>query len=198
MKDRKVTAIILAGGKSTRMGYDKAFIKIGGKPIIERTIATLKPMFDDIIIVANEPGKFKGLRVKVVKDIKPNCGPISGIHSGLVHSKTEINFVVACDMPFLNLSLIRYMLGKKNNSDIIMIQINGKLHPLFGIYSQNCILAIEENLKQDILKVVNILPKVRSRFISKEEIEKFDRNLLSLVNINTQTDLKRMKEMKEE
>ena len=88
-------------------------------------------------------------------------------------------------MPFLNPGLAKYMIEQKENYDVLVADVEGKLHPLFGIYSKNCIPVIEELLKQNILNVRSLFPKVKSRFIKKEELEKFDPELLSLVNINT-------------
>src|SRR3989338_6495006 len=127
MKIKKVTAIILAGGKSSRMCRNKAFIKLKGKTFIEKIIVTLKSIFDEVIIVANEVEKLKGLKVRVVKDIVPNRGPLSGIHSGLVNSKTLINFVVACDMPFLNPGVINQMVRIANGYDAVVVGSNGRL-----------------------------------------------------------------------
>lgn len=189
MKDRKVTAIILAGGKSTRMGYDKAFIKIGGKTIIERTIATLKPIFDDIIIVANEPGKFKGLRVKVVKDIKPNCGPISGIHSGLVHSKTEINFVVACDMPFLNPLVIKYMLQIANGYDMVVVKLKRGLQMLCAVYDKNLISLLEKNLLSGNYTLRDIIRNADFKVITEKDLESLGGSERDFLNINYRKEL---------
>lgn len=179
-------------------GRDKAFLKIGNEYLINRQLRLLKKIFKEVIVVTNSPEKYKNIRaIKIITDVTPRLGPLGGTYSGLLASKSKYNFVIACDMPFINTSLIKYMLAKKNNYDIILPHINGKFHPLFGIYSRNCIPAIEENLKQNILKVIGILPKVRSRFISRKEIERFDKSLLSLVNVNTKEDLERIKEMKE-
>lgn len=192
-----MNAIILAGGESRRMGFNKAFIKIGGVPVIKRQVRLLKQIFKKIIIVTNQPQKYKLRGVKVVCDIVPRCGPLAGIYSGLLASDSFHNFVVACDMPFINASLIKYLLKNKNNYDMLIPQINKENHPLFGLYSKNCIPVIEEKLRQHILKVITILPKVKSRFLSRQEIRRFDKGMLSLVNVNTQEDLKKVRERKE-
>jgi len=191
-----MTAIILAGGKSSRFGSDKAFIKLKGIPLIKIQLKLLKNIFKKVIISANSPDKYKFKEVKVVKDVICGRGPLSGIHSGLIASDSFYNFVVACDMPFLNGALIKYIIDTKDNYDIIVSFVYGKFHPLFGIYTKNCIPVIEEMIARNNLNVSGIFPKVKSSFISRREIKKFDRNLLSLVNINTRNDLLRIKQIK--
>lgn len=194
-----MTAIILAGGKSIRMkGKDKAFLKMGKQTLINQQLKLLKKIFQKIIIVTNSPQKYRNFRqIKIVTDVIPYQGPLGGIYSGLLASSDKYNFVLACDMPFIKISLIKYLLAKKKNYDIILPKIEKRVHPLFGVYSKGCIPAIEETLKYNILKVSSIFPKVRTKFLLKQEIEKFDRDLLSLVNINTPEELKRVKAKKE-
>jgi len=190
-------AIILAGGKASRMGgIDKAFLKISREKLIDRQLGLLRKLFKKIIIVTNSPRKYSHLKdVKIISDIIPNLGPLGGLYSGLTASSSFYNFVVACDMPFLNVALIKYLIDIKDNYDITIPKIDGKRHPLFGIYSKNCIPVIEKMLKQNRLNVSSIFTSVRSHFIVREEIEQFDADLASLVNINTKDDLEAVKEM---
>lgn len=190
----RVNAVILAGGKSSRFGSDKAFIKLEGALLIRKQIKILKKIFKKIIIVTNTPEKYKLKNVKVIRDIIPGRGPLSGIHSGLCASDSFYNFVVACDMPFINSSLIRYILRNKNNYDIIIPKIGRKYHPLFGLYSKNCIPVIEKVLSKNKLRVSAIFSKVKTGFISRKEIERLDKPLLSLKNINTREDLRDARE----
>ena len=194
-----MTAIILAGGKSSRMGADKAFLKIGNQSLIKRQIGLLRKIFKKIIVVTNSLPKYRGYKgIKIISDIIPHCGPLGGIYSGLVVSNSLYNFVVACDMPFINLGLIRYIIKNRDNYDIIIPKIDRKYHPLFGMYSKNCLPIIEKALSKDKLNVSSIFPKLKTAFISRQEIERFDKLLLSLVNINTQDDLAKIKEMERE
>lgn len=188
-----MTAIILAGGQSRRMGSDKAFIKIEGLPLIKRQLNLLKGIFKKIIIVSNSPKKYRFKNIKAVTDIIKNRGPLSGLHAGLKASGSFYNFVLACDMPFLNERLVRYMLKNKNDYDVFVPKVENKFHPLFGVYSKNCIPVIENMLKKDDLRVLGIFPKVKSGFISKKKIQRFDKGMLSLANINTPEDLKKIR-----
>lgn len=188
--ESKVNAIILAGGKNTRMqGEDKAFLEIEGRPIITGVIKKLKPLVSELIIVTNSPEKYINFDLKIVKDEHPGKGPLMGIYSGLKASSCKYNFVVACDMPFINPCLIKFMLDKKDDYDILIPRVSEKFHTLFGVYSKACIPVMEEMIKKDELRVRCIFPKLNAHFLSKQEIEKIDPGLLSLVNINTPEEL---------
>lgn len=210
-----ITAIVLAGGKSSRFGKDKAFIKVKGTVIFKRQLNVLKKIFDEIIVVANNPQKFyllgsyirkinernlragyKLKKIEIVKDILPAKGPLCGILSGLIKSHSFYNFVVACDMPFLNEQLIRHMIKKKDGFDVVIPRIYRKFQPLFGVYSKRCIPGIKKLIKSDKLRIRSIFPALKCNFIYKKEIEKFDKSLLSLANINTEDDLKAYNKMK--
>lgn len=186
-----MNAIILAGGRASRMGScDKAFLKIGRSAIIRRQLKILKEIFKEIIIVTNSPNKYRNVKgVSVITDTIPHQGPLGGIYSGLTASGSFYNFVVACDMPFINGELIKYMIKNKDGYDVIIPKIDKKLHPLFGIYSKDCIHIIEKMLKDDRLKISNMFSKVKTHFISKKVVGRFDKKILSLININTKEDL---------
>lgn len=186
----RVSAIILAGGKNTRMhGQDKAFLEINGKAIAGILIEKFRPLAEDVIVVTNSPQKYVNFDVRLVKDEYPDKGPLMGIYSGLKFSSSKYNFIVACDMPFIRTSLVKYMIENISNYDIIIPKIDNKFHPLFGIYSRECIPVIQEMLNQDILRISDMFTKLKSYFLSRQELERFDKRLISLVNINTRIDL---------
>lgn len=194
---KTTNAIILAGGASSRMGFDKAFLEWEGAPLIERQINLLKGIFEKIIIAINNTGKairYKEIlneykNIGLVSDIIASSGPLSGIHSGLIASDCFYNFVVACDMPFLNEPLIRHMLENKAGYDAIIPKVNRKLHPLFGIYAKKCILPIEKMLKAGNFKVSDLFSKIKTKYITKQMIKEFDERFLSLSNINSKDDV---------
>lgn len=190
-----MTAIILAGGKSLRMrGLDKAFLEIKGQPFIKRQIRLLRRHFKKIIIVTNSPQKYKRFRgVRVITDVFAHYGPLGAIFSGLKESKDDYNFVLACDMPFINEALIGYMARLKKDYDVFVPKVGGKLHPLFGIYSKKCLAPAEALLRKKRLRVSGLFKRVKSGFISGNRIAQFDKGLLSLVNINTKGDLSKIK-----
>lgn len=194
-----MNAIILAGGKNTRMhGQDKAFLEIKGKTITEILIERFRPLADDVIVVTNSPQKYKNFNVKLVKDECLDKGPLMGIYSGLRFSSSEYNFIIACDMPFAKAPLIRYLMDSADGYDIVIPEIDGKFHPLFGIYSKECISIIQGMLEQDMLRISDMFPKVKTCFLSRQELEKFDKGLVSLININTAEDLIKAKEIQED
>ena len=183
---KEVNAIILAGGKNSRMaGEDKAFLEIGGQPIIERVFERFRNLVNEIIVVTNSPEKYHCYPVKLVSDDMPGVGPLMGIYCGLKASSAEYNFVAACDMPFLNAGLIKYMIDSADAYDVLVPEIDNQPHPLCGLYSRDCLAVIEEMLAQNRRDVRSIFPKLNVRYLAKEELEKFDQGLLSLVNINT-------------
>ncbi len=110
--DKFGTAIILAGGKSSRMGFDKQFLIINEKRVMEIVISKLRAEFKEIIIVTNKPESYKNLADKVVSDIIKGKGPLSGLHAGLKHSSSKYSYFIACDMPNINIEYIRYMKRK--------------------------------------------------------------------------------------
>lgn len=190
-----MTGIVLAGGKATRMGgaCDKAFLKIGGETIIDRQLKVLRNIFKEIIIVINSPYRHKSRKgVKIIPDLVREKGPLGGIYSGLSASGSFYNFIVACDMPFISEGLVKYMIENIKNYDIFIPKIDNKFHPLFGVYSKNCVKPVEKMLKYNRLKVSNIFSEVSTRFLSRQEIKRFDKDMLTLLNINTPDELKRL------
>jgi molybdopterin-guanine dinucleotide biosynthesis protein A len=196
---QKASAIILAGGKNTRIARNKAFIELPtGETILQHTINILQEIFPEIIIVTNQSQdpefgkdaylKFKG---QVVEDLIKESGPLGGIFTGLCYSVSKHNFVVACDMPFIQPALIRLLLEKSGNYDVVIPEIDGEVEPLFAVYSKNCIPVMFEHLQKQNLKIRQVLGKLHLKKIGREEIDRLDPKHLSFFNINTQEDLRK-------
>ncbi|MFQ5867376.1 MAG: molybdenum cofactor guanylyltransferase [bacterium] len=190
-----MTGIILAGGKNTRIGTNKAFLKIEGRMIIEMILEKMGKIFEEIIMVTNfteeyppvlEAGQHLGVRL--VKDIIPDESSLGGLYSGLVNSKGEYSFVVACDMPFINVELIKYMKNNCDNFDVVIPKLKYGYEALHTIYSKNCISPIEKQLKQDNLKIIDFFPAVKVKEINENIVKQFDPQLLSFFNINSDSD----------
>ena len=143
---RDITAVILAGGNSSRMGLNKSLLKINNSSFIDRTIILLENIFDDIIIVSNSPEDYTALGLQIFQDVYPGFGPLAGIHSGLMNSNSEKVFVVSNDLPFLNRELLEYLLTIKTENPIVVPKEAGHTHHLSGIYSKSCIDAAENIL----------------------------------------------------
>jgi molybdopterin-guanine dinucleotide biosynthesis protein A len=190
-----VSCIILAGGKGTRLGRNKVVEKIGNQSLLERVISSLSTLNQEMIVVIAKESSLPQLtnnpKIKIVRDIYPGKGSLGGIYTGLVYSKSYYNLVVACDMPFLNLNLLKYMISVTEDADVVIPKVvNDILEPLHAVYSKNCVGKIELLLEQNRLSILELFPMVQVRYIEVSEIEHFDKKHLSFFNINTESDLK--------
>ncbi len=184
-KENPITAIILAGGKSSRMGYDKGLAETSTGKLIDLVIAVLKQTTDEIIIIANTDS-YAYTGIPVYKDLVKDSGPLGGIYTGLSYSKTQDNIIVACDMPFVSLELLTVIINNKHNKQVVIPSLNDKSEPLCGYYKSE----IKEKLKEYIdIKQLSV-HKVITNF--NHLIIKFD-NATALTNINTPEDLLRLK-----
>ncbi len=188
-----MTAVILAGGKSRRLGQDKAWLKIGGQAIIRRTLACLSPLFEEVIIVGPAyAGEFQELGVKIIPDELPETGPLGGLYSGLKASSCEWVFCCACDMPFLNSKLIAALKSQANHYNAIICKWAGKTHPLHSFYTKSCLPVIQNNLENNQLKMMDILPLLTVKYVDEKFIAQYDADGSSLFNLNTPKNLKQV------
>jgi len=185
-KKAKITGIILAGGKGERMGGEKkASLRIGKKYFIERIIEKLRAVFDNIFIVGNLPPSHRLLGAKVLPDLIPGNGPLGGIYTGLSRLESEYGFFCACDMPFLNVDLLKFMISEIDDNDAVVPMVKGFTEPLHSIYSKKCLPAIKNRLDNEDLKVASFFPQVKCKYIPEEKIRRYDPSLSSFVNLNT-------------
>jgi molybdopterin-guanine dinucleotide biosynthesis protein A len=187
------SCIILAGGKSLRLGYDKVLEKVGDRSLLEQVISRIDSFSREIIIVTAEERTFPQLashpKLKIVSDIFPGKGSLGGIYTGLVTSDSFYNLVIAADMPFLNQPLLRYMIEVSDGFDFVLPRINNLFEPLHAVYSKNCVAPIEFILKQGRKVIIELFNFVKVRYVEAEEVDRFDPQHLSFFNINTQEDL---------
>lgn len=190
---------MLAGGKSIRLGRDKVNEIIGGKTLLQWVISSISFFNTEIIIVTAKkepvPADAGYARIRMASDIYPDKGSLGGIYSGVAVSESFYNFVVGCDMPFLNRSLLGYMMEMSPGFDLILPRLGEIVEPLHAIYTKNCLVHMENLLKQGELQILKFFPEVKIRYIEKEEIERFDPGLLSFFNVNTEEQLNKAKEM---
>ena len=195
----ETSCIVLAGGKSLRLGYDKVLETVGNTSLLERVIPRVSLLSSEVIIVtANEPTNLDLVdypKLRILSDIYPGKGPIGGIYTGLATSTSFYNLVVASDMPFLNQTLLRYMIQLSANFDLVVPRVGNLVEPLHAVYTKRCLATIEQMIKQDKLSVNQLFHLVRTRYVEAEEIERFDPKHLSFFNINTKVDLKRAREL---
>jgi molybdopterin-guanine dinucleotide biosynthesis protein A len=192
-----ISAVILSGGESSRMGTNKAFIEMDGERIIDRIVKLLSAFFPEVIIVTNSPLDYAYLNARIATDIIPQKGSLGGIYTGLFYSSHPYSLVVACDMPFLKKEVIEYLIKKIDHNDVVIPHLNDGYHPLHAIYSRRCLPFIEKLIEKDDLKIINFFKKVRVREITEEELSQVDPKLISFLNINTLEDLKRIVEISE-
>jgi molybdopterin-guanine dinucleotide biosynthesis protein A len=188
---KPITSILLAGGRSARLGKDKAFLQVNGQFLIERTLRRLGQISEELVIVANEVDRYEQFEGMVITDVYPGKGALGGTFSGLRRASNHHSLVVACDMPFLNVSLLRYMQGLAADYDVVIPRVGGLTEALHAIYSKNCLPFMERQLRMGDLRIVHFFPQVRVRYVEQEEIETFDPEHLSFFNINSQEDLER-------
>jgi molybdopterin-guanine dinucleotide biosynthesis protein A len=188
-----ISGIVLAGGQSLRLGTDKSFVTVKGKPLIEQIVAKLARLSDDVIIVTNSPERYNHLEARLVGDIYPGKGALGGIYSGLRAAANAYSLVVACDMPFLNLNLLRYMILLAREHDVVIARIGGFPEPLHAVYSKSCLEPIDRLLARGGLKIIDFFSEVQVRYVEEDEIDIFDPQHLSLFNVNTPSDLEEMK-----
>jgi molybdopterin-guanine dinucleotide biosynthesis protein A len=167
------------------MGMDKAFLKLDGIPMIEHVLRSLKAVCRDIIIVTNSPQSYEAYEATVVTDAFDMRGPLTGIYSGLLKSTAEYNFVVACDMPFLNAGLMAYMAGLAEGYDIVVPAVNGMFEPLHAVYRKGLVPVIEAQLMRNRQRIQELYGKQRVRYVAEEEIDRFDPARKSFKNLNT-------------
>ena len=184
--------IILASGKSKRLGHDKIKEVIGDMTLLDRVITILSAFNGEIIIVTGEnssfPNTFSYPKIKIVHDLYPDKGMLGGIITGLSLSEHYYNLVVACDMPFLSPSLLQYMINIAEGNDLVAYRNKMNLEPLHAVYSKNC-LPIFEEIMQNNLRIIELVQHVRVRYLSSEEIQRYDSENLSFFNVNTEAEL---------
>ena len=184
-----ITIAILAGGRSSRMGVDKSFVRLLGKTLIQHVLGRLTPLGAPIILITNRPEAYAPLGLSMFGDVIPDKGSLGGLYSAVTHSPTGHTLCVACDMPFLNPALLEYLIGLRQGYDVIVPRINGFPETLHAIYHKNCLGPMREQIEGDRLKIVGFYGQVRVRLVEEAEVKRFDPDLRSFVNVNTPEEL---------
>lgn len=183
-----VTAVILAGGRSSRMGSNKALLPYRGGLFIESIHRLLRTMFPEVILVTNNPEQFNMLPCRKVPDLFEQMGVLAGIHSGLYHSSNHSIFAVACDMPYLRESLIRSMASRFEAGGVLIPETPGGLEPLHAFYSKECLGAIEKTLLSGQRRIISFFDRIAVSRMTMELVAIHDPLFASFVNINTPGD----------
>lgn len=180
----QISGIIMAGGRSSRMKFNKAFAQVGGKPVIQMIIEKFKPLFQEIIIISNEPQLFTSFGLPIYQDIYPYLGPVGGIHSALVNASNDQMFILGCDMPFMNMQLVEYMLSKISDYDSVVPEIDSYLQPLAAVYNRTCLPVFTECLEHDKLKLTLIFSELNALVLKEDELQKFGSVREMFFNVN--------------
>lgn len=186
------TGILLAGGQNSRMKRNKALLTLDGKPLAERSLEVLQEVFEEVLVSSNEPEQYECYGFPVVPDTIANKGPLGGLHAGLVAAKHEWCFFAACDMPFLDTGVIRYLYQLHDGVDIVVPRVGNGRHPLHAYYKKSCLPTIEKNLKVDCLKIQSLYAVCSVRQVTEEELHGFGDLARIFCNINTPEEWERV------
>jgi molybdopterin-guanine dinucleotide biosynthesis protein A len=189
------TVAVLAGGKSSRMGTDKSFVPLLGRPMIEHVLARLADLGQsETILIVNRPDDYAHLGLPMFGDVIPDKGSLGGIYSAIHYSPSDSTLVLACDMPLVNPPLLRYMIALRDEEggpyDVIVPRVEDHPQGLHAIYSRSCLEPIRECIGADRLKVIGFYDRMRVRYLDVAEYARFDPQGLSFQNINTPDELR--------
>jgi molybdopterin-guanine dinucleotide biosynthesis protein A len=190
-----ITGVILAGGKSSRFGSNKALAEFRGLPLIERVTTKLSTIFPRLVIISNSPHEYSYLGLPIYQDIIKGLGPIGGIYTGLEVIEDDWGFFTACDMPFVNENLVRYMAENRSTMDAIVPKVDWKMEPLHALYNKKCLPEIKNLISMGINQTIKAFNNIRVRYIEEEIIRSYDPDLKSFLNVNRQTELAEIADM---
>lgn len=188
----KCTGIILAGGKSSRMGKNKALLTIAGETVINRLVRELRMVTDEILIVTNTPEVYDFLPIKKVRDRYDNSGPLAGIESGLYHSSNNNNIIVACDMPFVTVGTLEWLLSNLKDYSAVIPEWHGQTHPLLAVYRKEVSDVAAKCIEANDLKLQYFLNQLNVKKVTEKDVYEADRSVIerSFFNMNHPSDFK--------
>lgn len=187
-----VSGVLIAGGRSRRMGQDKRFMKVSGRSVFDRTLALLRATFTENIVVLAEPIQMLDLHsCPVVYDLIPNAGSLGGLYTGLMTASRPRVFAVACDMPFLDIEVIRFMLSHGEATDVVVANLGGRFQPMHTMYSKRCTPFLQAMAQEQDLKIQKLFQEkeLRMRILTENDLRAFGPAFRSFQNINTPDDL---------
>lgn len=186
------TAIILAGGKSSRMGFDKQFLQVRGRRLVDIIIEKLEEEFKEIIIVTNRPEEYKNYPYKILTDEIRNVGPLGGMYTGLKEARSKYSFIMACDMPNLSLDYIGYMkkLIEKHSVDVCTTKVGDYIEPFHSFYSKRVIEPMALHIGQGRRDIKSLVKNLSTYYVEEDIARGFSPKLEIFKNLNTQKDLK--------
>ena len=187
----EVTGVLLAGGKSRRMGEDKRYLVVGEQTLLERGLVVLRSIFQEVLVVIAQDSPLLDVDARVVRDLVPDCGSLGGLYTGLTQATAPCIFVVACDMPFLDQAVIAQFTSRRATADIVMAKLAGRLHPMHALYGKRCLPALEQMIRARQLKIQEMVShaSLRVRYVTEADLLTLDPSGRSFQNVNTPADL---------
>jgi len=188
-----VSLAIIAGGQSSRMGRDKAFLELGGQTLIERVIAASADLGgSETILIANKPDQYRHLGLEIYEDILPDKGSLGGIYTALARATNPAALVLACDMPFIKTDLLRFMIAQLDEeTDIVVPRVNGYPQAMHAIYKKTCLAPIRAQLDDNRLKIIRFYNQMRVTYLDEADYAPYDPEGRSFTNLNTPAELER-------
>jgi molybdopterin-guanine dinucleotide biosynthesis protein A len=186
---------ILAGGRSSRMGTDKSFVRVLGRPLIEDILAQVADLGTETLIVTNRPEDYAYLGVPLFSDVLPDKGALGGIYSALHAARQPHVLCIACDMPFVVRPLLDHLISLVSEGDAIVPRLAGEAEPFRAIYARDCLAPIRAALEAGRMRVISFFAEVRVRYVDEAEIDRFDPRHLSFFNVNTPADLEQARRL---
>lgn len=175
------------------MGQDKAFLKVGGRRVIERVLKVVAPLTDDLFISTNSPHKYRPFGLRMVPDVYPNKAALGGIYSAIHAARHPHTLIVACDMPFLNPNLLRHLMSLAPTADVVAPLIEPpQPETLHAVYSKTCLPAIKARLQANRLRIIGFFEEVTVHYVGRAEIARFDPHFYSFLNMNTPAEWQRI------
>ncbi len=187
-----VTGVILAGGRSSRMGRDKSLLPYNDRPLIETIYNSLSGLFNDIVVVTDRPHEYGFLPCPKIPDILPGQGSLAGVHAGLTWSRDERIFVAACDMPHLDRELIRWLSGVSSAAPALVPESDGGIEPLHAFYTKAALPAIEAALTSARPKIIDLLAQIGAQIVPAAEVARHSQGFRSFMNLNTPEDYRNL------
>ena len=192
MASRRITGVIQAGGRSTRMGgQPKALLELGGKRIVERVVDTLAAVLTDLLVVTNTPERYAFLHLPMVPDRYPEGGALGGIFTGLAAAAGDAAFTVACDMPFLHPEVVRLVVARAGEADVVIPRVEDQYETMHALYAKACLAPMEARLRAGQLKIVGFFPDVHVLEIDAAAVARHRAPELAFMNVNTPDELAR-------
>jgi len=193
-----ISAIVVAGGESRRLGQDKRFLRLrSSQTLLEATVSTVATLTDDVlVVVSTDPARFAALPARVVQDPCHGAGPLNALVAGLAAMRHDTALVVACDLPFLNPTLLRALLEQPRDYDLLAPRrADGRLEMLHAVYRKTCLDPARRRLADGRLRMAGLIDDVRTRIVEEATLRRYDPTLRSFLNVNTPDDLRLVAEL---